>query len=143
MTPQTTQKATSPAAPIGGYVLKAGDIEINAGRRTVKLTVKNTGDRPIQVGSHFHFFEVNRALDFDRAQAFGMHLDIAASTAIRFEPGDQKDVQLVEYNGKQAVFGFNDLVDGWTGPGPTPAYRPRYAEAIRRAAEYGFKTVKK
>ena len=129
--------------PIGGVVLAKGDIELNVGHHSIKLTVKNTGDRPIQVGSHFHFFEVNRALDFDRAQAFGKRLDIPSSTAIRFEPGDQKEVQLVDFGGKKAVYGFNDLVDGWTGTGPTPQYRPRYPEALQRAADLGFKTVKK
>lgn len=137
------QKKNSQTNVIGGYVLGEGDIELNAGRRTIKLKVKNTGDRPIQVGSHFHFFEVNRALDFDRAQSFGMRLDIPSSTAVRFEPGDQKEVQLVDFGGKKAVYGFNDLVDGWTGTGPTPQYRPRYPEALRRAEELGFKTVKK
>ena len=83
------------------------------GRRPT-LKVRNTGDRPIQVGSHFHFFEVNRALEFDRAAAFGLRLDIPARTAIRFEPGDEKEVTLVPFGGKQRVYGFNNLVDGWT-----------------------------
>src|SRR6266446_1291789 len=122
----------------GEYVLGDGDIVANAGRRTVELTVANTGDRPIQVGSHFHFFEVNRALSFDRAAAFGMHLNIASSTAIRFEPGDEKEVALVPFAGKQRVCGFNNLVDGWTGSGPSPGYQPKKAEAVRRAAEFGF-----
>ena len=80
----------------GEYLLGEGDIVANQGRRTVELTVANTGDRPIQVGSHFHFFEVNRALRFDRAQAFGMRLNVPAGTAVRFEPGDEKRVTLVE-----------------------------------------------
>src|SRR5262244_696946 len=100
--------------PIGGLVLASTPIEINEGRPRTALRVRNTGDRPIQVGSHFHFFEVNRALEFDRAAAFGMRLDISASTAIRFEPGDEKEVALVPFGGKQRVFGFNALVDGWT-----------------------------
>jgi len=83
----------------GEYLLESGDIEANAGRRTVELTVENTGDRPIQVGSHFHFFEANRALRFDRAQAFGMRLNVAAGTAVRFEPGDSKTVTLVAIAG--------------------------------------------
>ena len=78
------------------------------------LKVRNTGDRPVQVGSHFHFFEVNRALEFDRAAAFGQHLNIPASTALRFEPGDEREVKLVPYGGKRGVYGFNNLVDGPT-----------------------------
>lgn len=90
----------------------SGDIELNAGRRTVTLDVSNTGDRPIQVGSHFPFFEVNRALHFDRAQAFGMRLDIPAGTAVRFEPGEEKPVVLIEIGGTKQAFGFNDLSRG-------------------------------
>jgi urease subunit beta len=96
----------------GEYVLGEGDIVANVGRRTVELTVTNTGDRPIQVGSHFHFLEVNRALRFDRAQAFGMRLNVPAGTAVRFEPGDEKRVTLVELAGERRVFGFNNLTDG-------------------------------
>jgi urease subunit beta len=122
--------------PVGGYVLCAAPVEINAGRPRVKLAVRNTGDRPIQVGSHFHFFEVNRVLDFDRMEAFGRRLDIAAGTAVRFEPGDQKEVMLVPFGGKMRVHGFNNLVDGWA---PLHgAYRPRASEAARLAEEYGF-----
>ena len=96
----------------GEYLLGDGDIVANAGRRTVELTVANTGDRPIQVGSHFHFFEVNRALRFDRAQAYGMRLNVPAGTAVRFEPGDEKRVTLVELGGRKHVFGLNNLSDG-------------------------------
>jgi urease beta subunit len=96
----------------GEYLLEPGDIEANVGRRTVELTVENTGDRPIQVGSHFHFFEVNRALRFDRAQAFGMRLNVAAGTAVRFEPGDAKRVTLVELAGARQVHGLNGLTAG-------------------------------
>jgi len=96
----------------GEYLLGEGEIEANAGRRTVRLTVANTGDRPIQVGSHFHFFEVNRALRFDRAQAFGMRLNVPAGTAVRFEPGDEKRVTLVEVAGARRVFGLNALTQG-------------------------------
>jgi len=96
----------------GEYLLGDGDIVANAGRRTVELTVANTGDRPIQVGSHFHFFEVNRALKFDRARAFGMRLNVPAGTAVRFEPGDEKRVTLVELAGARRVFGLNALTDG-------------------------------
>ena len=96
----------------GEYVLGDGDIVANQGRRTVELAVTNTADRPIQVGSHFHFFEVNRALRFDRAQAFGMRLNVPAGTAVRFEPGDEKRVMLVELAGARRVFGLNALTDG-------------------------------
>ncbi|AMV40068.1 urease subunit beta [Planctomyces sp. SH-PL62] len=127
--------------PVGGLILAEGDIEINAGRPTLTLKVRNTGDRPIQVGSHFHFFEVNRYLDFDRPKTFGMRLDVPATTAIRFEPGDEKEVTLVPMGGKQFCFGFNNLVDGWTGIGPNPDYMPNYEAAVRRAGERGFKST--
>jgi len=96
----------------GEYLLDEGDIIANQGRRTVELMVANTGDRPIQVGSHFHFFEVNRALRFDRAQAFGMRLNVPAGTAVRFEPGDEKRVTLVELGGARQIFGLNGLTEG-------------------------------
>jgi len=98
----------------GEYLLGEGDIVANAGRRTVELTVANTGDRPVQIGSHFHFFEVNRALRFDRAQAFGMRLNVPAGTAVRFEPGDAKRVTLVELAGARKVYGLNALSQGGT-----------------------------
>jgi urease subunit beta len=101
------------------------------------LTVRNTGDRPVQVGSHFHFFEVNRALEFDRAAAFGQHLDIPASTALRFEPGDEREVRLVPYGGKRAVYGFNNLVDGATAG---KSAEPRKAKAVALAAKRGFRS---
>lgn len=122
--------------PVGGYVLGAAPVVINAGRPRLRLAVRNTGDRPIQVGSHFHFFEVNRALEFDRMQAFGRRLDIAAGTAVRFEPGDQKEVTLVPFGGKMRLHGFNNLVDGWA---PLHGgYRPRASRAARLAEELGF-----
>src|SRR6202521_4713211 len=96
----------------GEYILGDGDIEANAGRRTIELTVANTGDRPIQVGSHFHFFEVNRALRFERLKAWGMRLNVPAGTAVRFEPGDEKAVTLVELAGARQVFGLNGLTEG-------------------------------
>jgi len=96
----------------GEWLLSDQPVEINAGRRTCKLKVRNTGDRPIQIGSHYHFFEVNRALDFDRAQAMGMHLNMPGGMAVRFEPGDEKEVELVEFGGTKRVIGFNNLVDG-------------------------------
>ena len=89
-----------------------GDIELNAGRTTVTLSVANTGDRPIQIGSHFHFFEVNTALQFDRDQARGMRLDIPAGTAVRFEPGDEREVTLVPFVGSRQVYGLNALING-------------------------------
>ena len=96
----------------GEIIPAAGDIELNAGLTAVTLKVANTGDRPIQVGSHYHFFEVNAALEFDRAKARGMRLDIASGTAVRFEPGQARDVTLVPYRGKRAVFGFNQKIMG-------------------------------
>ena len=89
-----------------------GDIELNAGRETLRVAVANTGDRPIQVGSHYHFFETNRALVFDREKAYGMRLDLPSGTSVRFEPGDVKDVQLIPYGGRRVVYGFNGLVMG-------------------------------
>jgi urease subunit beta len=91
---------------------QGGDIELNAGAPTVSLTVANTGDRPIQVGSHYHFFETNGALQFDRARARGMRLDIAAGTAVRFEPGQTREVTLVAYGGSRRVFGFRQQIMG-------------------------------
>jgi urease beta subunit len=96
----------------GEYIVAAGDIEINAGRKKLSLTVVNTGDRPVQIGSHFHFFEINKQMSFDRAQAFGMRLNIAAGTAIRFEPGEETEIQLVEFGGKKKITGFNNLTNG-------------------------------
>lgn len=96
----------------GEYRVADGEIELNANRRTIKIDVTNTGDRPIQVGSHFCFYEVNRALHFERALAFNMRLDIPAGTAVRFEPGEEKPVTLVEIGGNKKVFGLNDLSQG-------------------------------
>ncbi len=96
----------------GEYFLSDGDIDINAGRATARLEVTNRGDRPIQVGSHCHFFEVNRSLSFDRAKAYGMRLNIAAGTAVRFEPGDTREVEVVALGGAREVVGLNRLVDG-------------------------------
>lgn len=96
----------------GEIITQAGDIELNAGRETLVLQVKNIGDRPIQIGSHFHFYEVNTALAFEREVAKGMRLNIPAGTAVRFEPGDEKEVELVALAGSREVYGFNNLVDG-------------------------------
>lgn len=131
-----------PKTAVGGYVLADEPVEINAGRPRIKVTVRNTGDRPIQVGSHFHFFEANRALEFDREASIGWRLDIAAGTAVRFEPGDQREVSLVPFAGKQRINGFNGLVDGWT-PTDDSSYRPSAIEAMRRATELGFKSSRK
>ena len=125
--------------PVGGLVLGKGDIEINAGYPTTTLKVRNTGDRPIQVGSHYHFFEVNADLEFDREQAFGKRLNIPATTALRFEPGDEKQVVLVPYQGKQRVLGFNGLVNGWVGDESYNDSRPRLKDAMEWVAKYGFK----
>lgn len=115
----------------GEYILAPGDVIANEGRREIELEISNSGDRPIQVGSHFHFFEVNRALRFDRASAFCMRLNIPAGTAVRFEPGDMKKVTLVEIGGSQKVFGLNDLTSGTANESTKQA-------AMKRAAELGF-----
>lgn len=96
----------------GELLVQEGEIELNAGRETKRVTVANTGDRPIQVGSHFHFYEVNSALQFDREIAKGMRLNIPSGNAIRFEPGDEREVELVALAGSRQVYGFNGLVNG-------------------------------
>lgn len=96
----------------GEILVDEGDMELNVGRRKLSLAVANTGDRPIQVGSHYHFAETNAALDFDRTAARGMRLDIASGTAVRFEPGQSRTVNLVDYAGERMVFGFRGLVQG-------------------------------
>jgi len=98
----------------GEYLLNeaAGDIELNVGRKTAKVLVKHTGDRPVQVGSHFHFFEVNQALNFDRSVAYGMRLNIPAGTAARFEPGEEREVDLVEVGGLRRIYGHTGEVNG-------------------------------
>ncbi len=98
----------------GEYLLDeaAGEIELNAGRETAKVLVKNTGDRPVQVGSHYHFFEVNKALEFGRQAAYGMRLNIPAGTAVRFEPGDEKEIDLVAFGGARIIYGHNGKVNG-------------------------------
>jgi len=96
----------------GEMIVTAGEIELNADRPTVRILVGNTGDRPIQIGSHYHFYEANEALEFNREQAKGMRLDIPAGTAVRFEPGDEREVQLVPFVGTRQVYGFNGKVNG-------------------------------
>ena len=101
----------------GEYLIRDGEITLNADRAAITLTVANTGDRPIQVGSHYHFFETNTALAFDRDQTRGYRLDIPAGTAVRFEPGQRREVQLVPFTGARVVCGFNGLVMGPLEPG--------------------------
>lgn len=115
----------------GEIVVGEGNIVLNEGRETVTLVVRNTGDRPIQVGSHYHFFEANRALEFDRSLAFGRRFDIPAGTAVRFEPGEEREVQLVSFGGLRQVYGLNQLTEGET----TDADQ---APAIARASDRGF-----
>lgn len=126
---------------VGGEILSAQPITYNEGRYTATLVVRNTGDRPIQVGSHFHFFEVNRYLQFDRAKAYGCHLNIPATTAIRFEPGDEKEVEVVAFSGKQYIMGFNGLVQGFTGDEDAPTFFPQRILALERAQNLGFKMI--
>jgi urease subunit beta len=100
----------------GELIVKDGEIELNVGRETLALLISNTGDRPIQVGSHFHFYEVNTALNFEREQTRGMRLNIPAGTAVRFEPGDTKEVELVTIAGSREIYGFNGLINGALEP---------------------------
>jgi urease subunit gamma/beta len=127
------KQAVAQAVAPGEIIAAEGDIEINAGRPKVSVRAINTGDRPIQVGSHFHFFEVNKALDFDREKAFGMHLDIPAGTAVRFEPGEAKDVALVSFGGTGEIYGLNGLTNGSTRSAN------RKQDALRLARDKGFK----
>ncbi|MGJ4891514.1 urease subunit gamma [Bradyrhizobium sp. HKCCYLS3077] len=124
--------AADPERP-GEIKALPGQLALNDGRRSITLTAVNTGDRPIQIGSHFHFFEVNKALEFDRAAAFNMRLDIPAGTAVRFEPGASKQVTLVEFGGRQHLSGLNNLTDGAASD---PAVR---AAALARAKARGFR----
>ncbi len=133
----------APAVVVGGVVFADGDIEYNANKKVRKLTIRNTGDRPVQVGSHFHLFEVNRFLEFDRGEAFGYHLNIPATTAIRFEPGEEKSVEIVPFGGKCRIIGFGGLVEGFAGGESAPTYYPTYAKALKRAKKRGYKTTKK
>lgn len=115
----------------GEYILADDPIIANKNRNTKKINVSNSGDRPIQVGSHTHFFEVNKALDFPREQAYGYHLNISAGTSIRFEPGDSKEVEITEYGGKKTVFGFSGLVNG--------NLDSKKQDALQKAKEKGFR----
>jgi urease subunit beta len=116
----------------GESLPREGEIELNEGRETMLLTVANTGDRPVQVGSHFHFFETNSALKFERESAFGMRLNVPAGSFVRFEPGDEQEVELVRIGGRRVVYGFNGLTEGALDD---PEVRE---EAFRRARERGF-----
>lgn len=102
----------------GEYILRQEPVVCNENRRTIRVTVVNRGDRPVQIGSHYHFFEVNGEMHFDREKAFGMRLNIPSGTAVRFEPGEGKEVELVELGGLKRAFGFNNLVNGETAGGP-------------------------
>ena len=106
----------------GELLVDEGEIELNAGRESVTLRVDNTGDRPIQVGSHTHFFEVNKALRFSREDAYGFHLDVPAGTALRFEPGEGREVTLVAFGGRREVYGMNALVNGGLGSNQSDAF---------------------
>jgi urease beta subunit len=118
----------------GEYILQPGNIIANAGRTTATVVVVNTGDRPVQIGSHFHFFEVNRQLQFNRQAAYGMRLNIPAGTAVRFEPGEEKEVQLVTFGGAQKVYGFNNLVNG-------DATEENKAPSVQNALNNHFKNL--
>jgi urease subunit beta len=120
----------------GEYFVGKNDIECNVGRDTVSIAVVNTGDRPVQVGSHFHFFEVNRQMEFNREKAFGKRLNIAAGTAVRFEPGEEKEVELVAFGGKRNAFGINNLVNGNTSD---DAKKER---AMKKISSFNFKNKK-
>ena len=114
----------------GEYFLSEDPIIANIGKSVIILDVKNTGDRPIQVGSHAHFFEVNKALEFPRTKSYGFHLNIPAGTSIRFEPGDSKKIELTEFSGKRIVYGFSGLVNGLLSE--------KKDEAFSKAKEQGF-----
>ena len=118
----------------GEYFLDeaTGPVQANAGRTVARVVVRNTGDRPVQVGSHYHFFEVNRALGFDRGAAYGMRLNIAAGTAVRFEPGEEKEVELTEFGGAKEIYGCNGLVQGALDASGAKE------QAIARAMDAGF-----
>ena len=115
----------------GEYFLSEDPIIANIGKSVIILDVKNTGDRPIQVGSHAHFFEINKALEFSRKKSYGFHLNIPAGTSIRFEPGDSKKIELTEFSGKKTVYGFSGLVNG--------SLSEKQNEAFSKAEEQGFR----
>ena len=131
--PGKEQPAEADQVRPGEIITADGEIELNAGRRTASVKVTNTGDRPVQIGSHYHFFEVNKALDFDRDASFGMHLDVPAGTAVRFEPGEAKEVDLVAFGGSGEIYGLNSLTDG------SHRSEANKQAALTRARERGFK----
>ncbi|OON41909.1 urease subunit beta [Izhakiella australiensis] len=136
-----SKKDLTQIAP-GGYVLAETPVSFNQDKTETRLKVRNTGDRPIQVGAHFHFFEANKALKFDRSAAWGKRLNITATTAIRFEPGDEVDVALIEFGGKQTVYGFNNLVDGWVGCSPVAVgERAEKKRALAAAIALNYQTI--
>ena len=134
--PQKPKQDNAKRTPIipGEFILGKGDIQAFEGRATIELTVANHGDRPIQVGSHCHFFEANRALRFDRAQTFGFRLEIPSGTAVRFEPGEEKRVSLVAFGGNRIAYGINGLTNGSLDDNQSKA------QALTRALEQGFIT---
>jgi len=115
----------------GEYITSDEPITANVGKSTTSMSVRNTGDRPIQVGSHTHFFEANKALEFPRKQSYGYRLNIPAGTSVRFEPGETKEIELTEFGGRKIVYGFNGLVNG--------RLEEKQEEAFKKAAEKGFK----
>ena len=117
----------------GEYFLSDDTITANVGKSTTSLSVKNTGDRPIQVGSHTHFFEINKALDFPREKSYGCHLNIPSGTSVRFEPGETREIELTEFGGKKIVYGFSGLVNG--------SLEEKQKEAFKKATEKGFKGI--
>ena len=119
----------------GEYFTSDEPVTANAAKPTTSVSVRNTGDRPIQVGSHTHFFEANKALDFPREQSYGYHLNIPAGTSVRFEPGETKEIELTEFGGKKIVFGFSGLVNG--------NLKEKQEEAFKKASEKGFKGITK
>ena len=119
----------------GEYFTSDEPIHANNGKSTLSVSVRNTGDRPIQVGSHTHFFEVNKFLEFTRTQSYGFHLNIPSGTSVRFEPGETKTIELTEYGGKKVVFGFSGLVNG--------NLNDKQEEAFKKAADKGFRGIEK
>ena len=131
--PGKEQPAEADQVRPGEIIPAAGEIELNAGRRKAAVRVTNTGDRPVQIGSHYHFFETNKALEFDRDASFGMHLDVPAGTAVRFEPGEAKEVALVAFGGSGELYGLNSLTDG------SHRSEANKQAALSRARDRGFK----
>lgn len=125
--------------PLGGVVLANLPVAFNMDKPITIVKVRNTGDRPIQIGSHFHFFEVNAALEFDRQLAYGKRLNIASTTAIRFEPGDEIEVSLIPFGGKQNIYGFNNLIDGWAGNSIVTTERKAKILALNKAIDRGYR----